>query len=58
MMFNRRRTGELERMLIENLITSTTISKKDAPELYKSLSNVYADNYTGKVGKNGSCFTP
>jgi len=51
MMFNRRRAGELERMLIENLKTSTTISKEDAPELYKSLSKYMRITIRGKLGR-------
>lgn len=38
MMFNRRRAGELQRVLIENLENPAAILKEEAPELYKSLS--------------------
>ncbi|XP_024875117.1 uncharacterized protein LOC112456658, partial [Temnothorax curvispinosus] len=51
MMFNRRRAGELERILIENLKTSTTISKEEEPELYESLSKYVRITIRGKLAR-------
>ncbi|XP_070515392.1 uncharacterized protein [Cardiocondyla obscurior] len=51
MMFNRRRPGELERILIENLKTLTTISKEEAPELYKSFSKYVQIMIRGKLAR-------
>lgn len=51
MIFNRRRAGELERMLIENLKTSTTISKEEAPDLYRSLAKYVRITIRGKLAR-------
>lgn len=55
MMFNRRRAGELERLLIENLANPVVISKEEAPELYKSLSKYVRISIRGKLARS-SCF--
>ncbi|XP_029174971.1 uncharacterized protein LOC114943500 [Nylanderia fulva] len=51
MIFNRRRAGELERVLIENLENCAAISKEEAPELYKSLSKYVRMTIRGKLGR-------
>jgi len=51
MIFNRRRAGELERLLIENLENPVAISKEEAPELYKSLSKYVRISIRGKLGR-------
>ncbi|XP_072763370.1 uncharacterized protein [Anoplolepis gracilipes] len=50
MIFNRRRAGELERVLIENL-ENCVVSKEEAPELYKSLSKYVRMTIRGKLGR-------
>lgn len=51
MIFNRRRTGELERVLIENLENCEAISKEETPELYKSLLKYVRMTIRGKLGR-------
>ncbi|EFN69585.1 hypothetical protein EAG_07978, partial [Camponotus floridanus] len=51
MIFNRRRAGELERVLIENLENCAAISKEEASELYKSLSKYVRMTIRGKLGR-------
>jgi len=51
MIFNRRRAGELERVLIENLENCAAISKEEAPELYKSVSKYVRMTIRGKLGR-------
>lgn len=51
MIFNRRRAGELERVLIENLDNCAAISKEEAPELYKSLFKYVRMTIRGKLGR-------
>lgn len=51
MIFNRRRAGELERVLIENLENCEAISKEEAPELYKSLLKYVRMTIRGKLGR-------
>lgn len=48
MIFNRRRAGELERVLIENSENPAAISKEESPELYKSLSKYVRISIRGK----------
>ncbi|XP_029173430.1 putative uncharacterized protein DDB_G0282133 [Nylanderia fulva] len=51
MMFNRRRAGELERILIEDLKNPAAISKDEAPELQKSLSKYVRVTIRGKLAR-------
>jgi len=51
MIFNRRRPGELERALIENLENCVTISKEEAPQIYNSLSKYVRMTIRGKLGR-------
>ncbi|KAM0727236.1 hypothetical protein ACS0PU_006568 [Formica fusca] len=51
MIFNRRRAGELERVLIENLENCAAFSREEAPELYKSLSKYVRMTIRGKLGR-------
>ncbi|XP_071581232.1 uncharacterized protein [Temnothorax nylanderi] len=51
MLFNRRRAGELERLLIENLANPLAISKEEAPELYKSLCKYVRIVIRGKLAR-------
>lgn len=51
MMFNRRRAGELERVLIENLENPAAISKDEAPELCQFLSKYVRISIRGKLGR-------
>jgi len=51
MIFNRRRAGELERVLIENLENCAAISKEEAPQLHKSLSKYVRMTIRGKLGR-------
>lgn len=49
MIFNRRRAGELERVLIENLENCAAVSQEEALELYKSLSQYKRIIIRGKL---------
>lgn len=51
MIFNRRRAGELERILIEDLKNPAVISKEEAPELQKSLLKYVRITIRGKLAR-------
>ncbi|XP_067214681.1 uncharacterized protein [Linepithema humile] len=51
MIFNRRRAGELERILIEDLKNPAAISKEEVPELQKSLSKYVRITIRGKLAR-------
>lgn len=55
MMFNRRRAGELERLLIENLANPVAISKEEAGTI-QIIIQICTNKYTWKTSKNSSCF--
>jgi len=56
MIFNRRRVGELERILIKNLENCAAISKEEAPELYQSLSKYVRMTIRSKLGRTVPVF--